>query len=76
VHNVGPVITAPKLNGLFSPFKRLAPGHTAPANQTNLGLGLYIAERVVTAHGGKIQVQSSQEEGTRFTVRLPRHLDG
>jgi signal transduction histidine kinase len=76
VHNVGPAITAPKLNGLFSPFKRLAPGHTAPANQTNLGLGLYIAERVVTAHGGKIQVQSSKEEGTRFTVRLPRHVDG
>jgi signal transduction histidine kinase len=74
VHNFGPAIAASELNGLFSPFKRLAPGHTAPPNQTNLGLGLYIAERIVSAHGGTIDVQSSEAEGTRFRVRLPRRV--
>jgi signal transduction histidine kinase len=74
VHNFGPSIRASELNGLFSPFKRLASGHATPPHQTNLGLGLYIAERIVTAHGGTIEVQSSKEDGTRFTVRLPRQV--
>jgi signal transduction histidine kinase len=72
VHNFGRPIGKSQLTGLFSPFKRLVPGHTVPPNQTNLGLGLYIVERIVTAHGGTIEVQSSEDDGTRFTVRLPR----
>jgi signal transduction histidine kinase len=35
-------------------------------------LGLYIAERIVTAHGGTIDVASSDDAGTSFTVHLPR----
>jgi signal transduction histidine kinase len=35
-------------------------------------LGLYIAERIVAAHGGSIDVRSSEAAGTLFTVRLPR----
>jgi signal transduction histidine kinase len=38
----------------------------------SIGLGLYIAREIVTAHGGSIDVRSSAEEGTVFTVRLPR----
>jgi signal transduction histidine kinase len=33
---------------------------------------LYIAERIVSAHRGRIEVDSSAER-TTFTVRLPRH---
>jgi signal transduction histidine kinase len=50
-----------------------APGARAAARDArHLGLGLYIAERVVAAHGGSIDVSSSDDAGTAFTVRLPR----
>ena len=38
----------------------------------SIGLGLYIAREVVAAHGGTIDVKSSADAGTTFTVRLPR----
>lgn len=72
VHNDGPAIPTADLDGLFSPLKRLRPGEAAARSAHNLGLGLYIAERIVTAHGGSIEVSSSDEAGTSFTVRLPR----
>lgn len=71
VHNQGPAIPAAELPGIFSPFKRLKAGETSSPS-SNLGLGVYIVERVVTAHGGKIDVTSTSEDGTMFTVRLPR----
>jgi signal transduction histidine kinase len=37
-----------------------------------LGLGLYISGQIVRAHGGTIEVSSSEEAGTRFIVTLPR----
>lgn len=36
------------------------------------GLGLFIANRVITQHGGKIGVTSNLGKGTGFEVRLPR----
>ncbi|MFP2960063.1 ATP-binding protein [Myxococcus sp. 1LA] len=39
----------------------------------SVGLGLYIFKSIVEAHGGHIDVVSTPEEGTRFTVHLPRH---
>jgi signal transduction histidine kinase len=39
----------------------------------NLGLGLYIAERIVNAHRGRIDVESTDEDGTTFTLHLSRH---
>ena len=38
----------------------------------SVGLGLYIVDQVVRAHGGCVSVTSSHAEGTVFTVRLPR----
>lgn len=72
IHNYGPPIPPADMRMLFSPFKRFR--HDAPtrAVATNLGLGLYIAERIVDSHGGSIDVRSSPEAGTLFTIRLPR----
>lgn len=74
VHNRGPAIPADQLNGIFNPMKRSeATGSSAGRGQSeNLGLGLYIAERIVNAHNGRITVDSSEERGTTFTVHLPR----
>ena len=72
VHNQGPVIPPDDLPELFSPFKRLRGGELPASPTGNLGLGLYIVERIVTAHGGTIGVASSAEEGTTFTIHLPR----
>ncbi|MEP7001595.1 MAG: sensor histidine kinase, partial [bacterium] len=71
VHNRGVSIPAEDREEIFSPFKRLQSGD-ATATKGSLGLGLYIAERIVTAHGGSIDVQSSDDAGTFFTVRVPR----
>jgi signal transduction histidine kinase len=72
LHNYGPAIPASDLDGLFSPFKRFRSGGGTSRDSGSLGLGLYIAERIVSAHGGSIDVRSSAEAGTLFTVRLPR----
>ena len=74
VHNHGPVIPPAQLNGIFNPMKpREDKNHAAAKGPTgNLGLGLYIAERIVTAHRGRIEVESSETRGTTFTVHLPR----
>ncbi|HSU13590.1 ATP-binding protein [Longimicrobium sp.] len=74
IHNRGPAIPAHRLNGIFNPMKpREAVGGAAASGPSgNLGLGLYIAERIVNAHKGRIEVESSDERGTTFTVHLPR----
>ena len=72
MHNGGTPIPRADLATLFSPFKRLRFGQTAAHDSKHLGLGLYIAQQIVSAHGGTIDVRSSVEAGTLITVRLPR----
>ena len=74
VHNRGAVIRPEQLDGIFNPMKARGqsgkPGAQGPTG--SLGLGLYIAERIVAAHDGRIEVESSEARGTTFTVYLPR----
>jgi signal transduction histidine kinase len=73
IHNRGAAIPPEQLRGLFNPMKKSESGAVGGNGPTgNLGLGLYIAERIVHAHKGEIVVESSEEDGTRFTVHLPR----
>ena len=75
VHNRGTVITPEQLNGIFNPTRTHSmPRPSASRGPTgSLGLGLYIAERIVSAHDGQVTVESSAQRGTTFTVHLPRH---
>jgi signal transduction histidine kinase len=65
VHNEGAAIPEDLKPRLFEAFKRGTTGEGA-------GLGLYIVEQVVQAHGGQIAVESSPEKGTTFSMHLPR----
>ena len=72
IHNRGTPIPPDQLNGIFNPMKRTEMNAAGGGSSGNLGLGLYIAERIVNAHKGRIDVESSEEAGTTFTVHLPR----
>lgn len=70
VKNEGPLIPPAHLTTIFEAMVR----HGGEDGSTSLGLGLYIAREIVNAHHGTISVTSTTEEaGTTFTVRLPRH---
>jgi two-component system CheB/CheR fusion protein len=66
VRDHGPGIAASAMPQLFKPYTRL--GHKPSAG---LGLGLYLAREIVTAHGGTIEAESGLGEGTTIIVRLP-----
>ncbi|MGD0527242.1 MAG: ATP-binding protein [Polyangiaceae bacterium] len=71
VTNFGAPIPSEILGQLFEPFRR---GPTAePGGRRGLGLGLYIVRQIALAHGGSVDVESTSERGTRFSVRLPRN---
>ena len=74
VHNRGTVIPPDQRDGIFNPMKarRSSRQATTRGPLGSLGLGLYIAERIIDAHGGHIEVESTEEGGTTFTVHLPR----
>ncbi len=65
VANTGEPIPPAALERLFQPFYR-----AVVHDRAGLGLGLYIAHEIATAHGGTLGVSSTQEE-TRFTFRMP-----
>ena len=71
VHNFGATIPADRLRWIFEPFSRGGAGEGRSNYSEGFGLGLYIAWEIARAHGGDIQVESTDATGTTFTVRLP-----
>jgi signal transduction histidine kinase len=71
VRNEGDPISPQKLQVIFEPMTRGQSGDQQDLN-AHLGLGLFIARKIVAAHGGKLEVTSSAVEGTKFTVNIPR----
>ncbi len=69
VHNWGTPIPESLKPDLFKPFRRGAQPSTV---EKSLGLGLHIVERIIVAHGGSIELESTAETGTRFRFWLPK----
>ena len=76
VTNRGEIIPPEKMASIFDPMVRIA-SHASHmehdyTERTSLGIGLYIAREIIHAHEGKIHVTSNPEDGTTFTVTMPR----
>jgi PAS domain S-box-containing protein len=69
VTNRGPTIPPELVDRLFEPFQQGA--ESGGQRQRGLGLGLFIVREIVRAHGGTIDVRSS-DDLTTFAVTLPR----
>lgn len=69
VRDQGPGIPAEALPHLFEPFFRVDESRTRETG--GYGLGLSLCQAIAQAHGGRIEVESTKEQGTTFTVRLP-----
>lgn len=67
VRNQGAPIPAALQAKIFEPFTHAA------RRGDSLGLGLYIAQQIAEAHGGRIDLRSGEDEGTTFTLRVPLH---
>ena len=72
--NAGEPIPADSLHAIFEPLVQIASlgSEQRRSVSTSLGLGLFIVQQIALGHGGTVDVTSSAEAGTMFTVRLPR----
>jgi signal transduction histidine kinase/DNA-binding response OmpR family regulator len=69
VRDRGIGIASRDLDRLFKPFSRVRDRRTADIEGS--GLGLYICERIVRAHGGELSVDTNPGEGSAFSFTLP-----
>lgn len=68
IHNEGNPIAADAQSILFQQFRRT----TSAEDQTGWGLGLFLAKSIIEAHQGTILVESAEDKGTSFIVKLPK----
>jgi signal transduction histidine kinase len=68
VRNAG-TIPADVLPHIFDPFRS---GRLQAGSDAGLGIGLYIVQQIVAAHGGRVEVDSVPGRDTVFRVTLPR----
>lgn len=54
-------------------FERYFRAEPAKESAEGIGIGLYIAARLVEAHGGRLEVHSQPGQGTTFSFTLPLH---
>jgi signal transduction histidine kinase len=67
VRDHGPGIAPQDLRTMFEAYTRLG----SPKRVPGLGLGLFVAREIITAHSGTVDATSRLGHGTTVTVRLP-----
>lgn len=70
IADTGCGIASEEIPSLFQRYRRAA----ATRHREGTGLGLFIVKALVEAHGGRVEVTSTVEKGSCFTVFLPAHL--
>ena len=68
VSDQGIGISPEDIGQLFEPFRRTG---TSQESIAGVGLGLFVARRIVESHGGSITVESTPQRGSTFRVCLP-----
>jgi signal transduction histidine kinase len=53
------------IDRIFQPF------FTTKPSGEGTGLGLSMSYDIIKAHGGELQVESTEGEGSRFTIQIP-----
>jgi len=67
IHDTGLGISAENIETIFEPFYTTKP--------KGIGLGLAISKTLVEVNGGQIRVESTENEGSTFTLILPHSLE-
>lgn len=57
---------------IFERFYRTPENGVRPGSRPSVGLGLSLSQRIITAHGGSLEVQSTLGQGSTFSIMLPR----
>jgi len=69
VHNRGPALSTEEQTRIFQPFERAQ--SAKQSGKPGWGIGLTLVHGIVTAHGGSVEVDSTPDQGTTFTVINP-----
>ncbi|GCE16269.1 hybrid sensor histidine kinase/response regulator [Dictyobacter kobayashii] len=75
IHDMGIGIPEEELPHIFEQFYRVPGVEIQSGTRTGLGLGLFIARKIVERHGGHIEVQTVLGQGSVFSVVLPVYVD-
>lgn len=63
IRDTGPGIPQEKINRIFEPFYT--------TKEKGSGLGLMLVQRIIREHNGRIEMESPENQGTRFRIWLP-----
>jgi signal transduction histidine kinase/tetratricopeptide (TPR) repeat protein len=67
VQDNGPGIAAEEIEKIFQPFYRIPKGN----EKGGCGLGLYLVDQVMKEHGGRVEVESTVNQGSSFRLIFP-----
>lgn len=71
ISDTGVGIAPERMPLLFERYKSYDSGNTEKNSHTGTGLGLFICNHLIEAHGGKLQIESELGEGTTVRFVLP-----